>query len=156
MAKILLLNGPNLNLLGEREPGVYGHVTLAEIEQRARVLAAANGHDLAALQSNSELVWIERLHAARTDETAFIVVNPGAFTHQSVAIRDALTATGLPFVEVHLSNVHAREPFRHRSLFSDRAVGVIAGLGPDGYEFALTAAFRRLQPVAGDGIQTGI
>lgn len=156
MAKILLLNGPNLNLLGEREPGVYGHVTLAEIEQRARVLAAANGHDLAALQSNSELVWIERLHAARTDETAFIVVNPGAFTHQSVAIRDALTATGLPFVEVHLSNVHAREPFRHRSLFSDRAVGVIAGFGPDGYEFALTAAFRRLQPVAGDGIQTGI
>ena len=156
MAKILLLNGPNLNLLGEREPGVYGHVTLAEIEQHARDLAAANGHELAALQSNSELAWIERLHAARTDGTACIIVNPGAFTHQSVAIRDAITATDLPFIEVHLSNVHAREPFRHRSLFSDRAVGVIAGFGPEGYEFALTAAFRRLQPVAGDGIQTGI
>jgi 3-dehydroquinate dehydratase-2 len=156
VAKILLLNGPNLNLLGEREPGVYGHVTLAEIEQRAHDLAAANGHDLAALQSNSELAWIERLHASRTDGTAFIVVNPGAFTHQSVAIRDAITATDLPFIEVHLSNVHAREPFRHHSLFSDRAVGVIAGFGPEGYEFALTAAFRRLHPVAGDGIQTGI
>lgn len=156
MAKILLLNGPNLNLLGEREPGVYGHVTLAAIEQAARTQATANGHELDALQSNSELAWIERLHAARTDGTALIVVNPGAFTHQSVAIRDALAATDLPFIEVHLSNVHAREPFRHRSLFSDRAVGVIAGFGPDGYEFALTAAFRRLQQAAGDGIQTGI
>ncbi|HQW81172.1 MAG TPA: type II 3-dehydroquinate dehydratase [Pseudomonadota bacterium] len=156
MAKILLLNGPNLNLLGEREPGVYGQMTLAEIELGARALAAANGHELVALQSNSELAWIERLHAARTDGTAFIVVNPGAFTHQSVAIRDAITATSLPFIEVHLSNVHAREPFRHRSLFSDRAVGVIAGLGPDGYEFALTAAFRRLHAVAGQGIHSGI
>jgi 3-dehydroquinate dehydratase-2 len=156
VAKILLLNGPNLNLLGEREPGVYGQMTLAEIELGARALAAANGHELVALQSNSELAWIERLHAARTDGTAFIVVNPGAFTHQSVAIRDAITATSLPFIEVHLSNVHAREPFRHRSLFSDRAVGVIAGLGPDGYEFALTAAFRRLHAVAGQGIHSGI
>ena len=156
MAKILLLNGPNLNLLGTREPGVYGQMTLAEIELCARALAAANGHELVALQSNSELAWIERLHAARTDGTAFIVVNPGAFTHQSVAIRDAITATSLPFIEVHLSNVHAREPFRHRSLFSDRAVGVIAGLGPDGYEFALTAAFRRLHAVAGQGIHSGI
>lgn len=156
MAKILLLNGPNLNLLGEREPGVYGHVTLAAIEQAARAQVTAGGHELDALQSNSELAWIERLHRARTDGTAFIVVNPGAFTHQSVAIRDALAATDLPFIEVHLSNVHAREPFRHRSLFSDRAVGVIAGFGPDGYEFALTTAFRRLQRAAGDGIQTGI
>ena len=156
MAKILLLNGPNLNLLGTREPAVYGHATLTEIEQHLHRLAAVNGHELAALQSNSELAWIERLHLARTDGTSFIIVNPGAFTHQSVAIRDAIVATGLPFVEVHLSNVHAREPFRHRSLFSDRAVGVIAGLGPEGYEFALTAAFRRLQPVAANGIQTGI
>jgi 3-dehydroquinate dehydratase-2 len=156
VARILLLNGPNLNLLGEREPGVYGHATLAAIEQAAQRQATAAGHELEALQSNSELAWIERLHQARTDGTAFIVANPGAFTHQSVAIRDALSATGLPFIEVHLSNVHAREPFRHRSLFSDRAVGVIAGLGPDGYEFALNAAFRRLPRASGDGIQTGI
>lgn len=156
MAKILLLNGPNLNLLGEREPGVYGHVTLAEIERRATDLARANGHDLVAQQSNNELAWIEWLHAARTDGTAFIVVNPGAFTHQSVAIRDAITATDLPFIEVHLSNVYAREPFRHRSLFSDRAVGVIAGFGPQGYEFALFAAFVRLPSARGEGIQTGI
>ena len=142
MAKILLLNGPNLNLLGEREPGVYGHVTLAEIEQGARELAAANGHELAALQSNSELAWIERLHAARTDGTAFIVVNPGAFTHQSVAIRDAITATDLPFIEVHLSNVYRREPFRHHSYVSPVARGVICGLGTQGYLLALEAAAR--------------
>ncbi|MBI2397226.1 MAG: type II 3-dehydroquinate dehydratase [Xanthomonadales bacterium] len=156
MAKILLLNGPNLNLLGEREPGVYGRGTLAEIEQAARTQASASGHELDSLQSNSELAWIERLHAARTDGTAFIVANPGAFTHQSVAIRDALSAAALPFIEVHLSNVHAREPFRHRSLFSDRAVGVIAGLGPDGYEYAMHAAIRHLAKGAVDGIQTGI
>lgn len=156
MAKILLLNGPNLNLLGEREPGVYGRGTLAAIEQAARTQASTSGHELDSLQSNSELAWIERLHAARTDGTAFIVANPGAFTHQSVAIRDALSAAALPFIEVHLSNVHAREPFRHRSLFSDRAVGVIAGLGPDGYEYAMNAAIRHLAKGAVDGIQTGI
>jgi 3-dehydroquinate dehydratase-2 len=144
VAKLLLLNGPNLNLLGEREPGIYGHTTLADIERGANEQARAAGHELDCLQSNSELAWIERLHQARRDGTAFIVVNPGAFTHQSVAIRDALSATGLPFVEVHLSNVHAREPFRHRSLFSDLAVGVIAGLGPDGYGYAIQTAIRRL------------
>jgi 3-dehydroquinate dehydratase-2 len=156
VARILLLNGPNLNLLGEREPGVYGLGTLTAIEQAARAQATANGHACDTLQSNSELAWIERLHSARTDGTAFIIANPGAFTHQSVAIRDALAAAGLPFIEVHLSNVHAREPFRHRSLFSDRAVGVIAGLGPDGYEYAMNAAIRHLAQEKVDGIQTGI
>ncbi len=156
MAKILLLNGPNLNLLGEREPGIYGHTTLAQIEQRCSSIAQAAGHQVSALQGNSEVALIERLHAARTDGTALIVVNPGAFTHQSVALRDAISATDLPFVEVHLSNVHAREPFRHRSLFSDLAIGVIAGFGPDGYEYAMNAAIRRLAKETGDGIQTGI
>ena len=156
MAKILLLNGPNLNLLGEREPGIYGHTTLAQIEQRCGGWASAAGHQLSALQENSELALIERLHAARTDGTALIVVNPGAFTHQSVALRDAIAATDLPFVEVHLSNVHAREPFRHRSLFSDLAIGVIVGFGPDGYEYAMNAAIRRLAKETDDGIQTGI
>lgn len=149
MAKILLLNGPNLNLLGQREPHLYGFTTLAEVEARARALAEAAGHDFEYLQSNSELALIERLHAARTDQTAFIVVNPGAFTHQSVALRDAIVAADIPFIEVHISNVHAREPFRHRSLFSDVADGVIVGFGTDGYEMALTAAFRRLAASAG-------
>lgn len=144
MAKILLLNGPNLNLLGHREPQLYGATTLAEVHARAQTLANAAGHILEHLQSNSELALIERLHAARTDATAFIVINPGAFTHQSVALRDAIVAADIPFIEVHVSNVHAREPFRHRSLFSDRAAGVIVGFGTDGYDMALNAAFPRL------------
>ena len=144
MAKILLLNGPNLNLLGSREPHVYGSSTLADLEARCERIANAAGVTLTGLQSNSELALIERLHAARTDETAFIVINPGAFTHTSVAIRDAIMATELPFIEVHLSNVHARESFRHRSLFSDRAVGVILGFGVAGYEMAMQAALRRI------------
>lgn len=144
MAKILLLNGPNLNLLGSREPQLYGHTTLADVELRCKGLAEAAGLTLATLQSNSELALIERLHAARTDATAFIVINPGAFTHQSVALRDAIVASAIPFIEVHISNVHAREPFRHRSLFSDRAVGVILGFGPEGYDMAMGAAIRRL------------
>ena len=144
MAKILLLNGPNLNLLGSREPQLYGHTTLADVELRCKGLAEAAGLTLATLQSNSELALIERLHATRTDATAFIVINPGAFTHQSVALRDAIVASAIPFIEVHISNVHAREPFRHRSLFSDRAVGVILGFGPEGYDMAMGAAIRRL------------
>ena len=144
VAQILLLNGPNLNLLGTREPRTYGGRTLADIVAVAFAQAHSAGHDLDHLQSNSELALIERLHAAKSDATAFIVINPGAFTHTSVALRDALAAVAIPFIEVHLSNVHAREVFRHRSLFSDLAVGVICGLGADGYEFALAAALRRL------------
>jgi len=144
MATLLVLNGPNLNLLGTREPGIYGSDTLADIEARLRAQAEAAGHRLAFAQSNAEHALIEQIHRARADGVAFIVFNPAAFTHTSVALRDALLATGIPFIEVHLSNVHAREPFRHRSYFSDVAVGVIAGLGSQGYELALAAALRRL------------
>lgn len=144
MATLLVLNGPNLNLLGTREPGIYGSDTLAAIEARLRAQAEAAGHRLDFFQSNAEHELIGRIHRARADGVAFIVINPAAFTHTSVALRDALLATGIPFIEVHLSNVHAREPFRHRSYFSDVAVGVIAGLGSQGYELALAAALRRL------------
>ena len=144
MATLLVLNGPNLNLLGTREPGIYGSDTLADIEARLRAQAEAAGHRLTFFQSNAEHELIGQIHRAPADGVAFIVINPAAFTHTSVALRDALLATGIPFIEVHLSNVHAREPFRHRSYFSDVAVGVIAGLGSQGYELALAAALRRL------------
>jgi len=144
MATLLVLNGPNLNLLGTREPGIYGSDTLADLEARLRSQAEAAGHRLAFFQSNAEHALIEQIHRARADGVAFIVINPAAFTHTSVALRDALLATGIPFIEVHLSNVHAREPFRHRSYFSDVAAGVIAGLGSQGYELALAAALRRV------------
>ena len=144
MATLLVLNGPNLNLLGTREPGIYGSETLADIEARLRAQAEAAGHRLEFVQSNAEHELIGRIHRAPADGTAFIVFNPAAFTHTSVALRDALLAVGIPFIEVHLSNVHAREPFRHRSHFSDVAVGVITGLGSQGYELALAAALRRL------------
>lgn len=144
MAKLLLLNGPNLNLLGVREPDKYGSTTLEDIVNHLRALAGADGHQLDHLQSNAEFALIERIHAARTDGTAFIIINPAAFTHTSVALRDALLAVGLPFIEVHLSNVHARESFRQHSYFSDIATGVIAGLGAQGYELALRAALERL------------
>lgn len=144
MAQVLLLNGPNLNLLGTREPETYGRQTLADIVSGLSAQASAVGHTLMHLQSNSELALIERLHAAKTDGTGFILINPGAFTHTSVALRDALAAVAIPFIEVHLSNVHAREAFRQRSLLSDLAIGVICGLGACGYEFALTAAMRRI------------
>lgn len=141
MAKLLLLNGPNLNLLGTREPELYGAETLADIEQRCIALAQQLGpHQLACLQSNAEHVLIERIHAARSEGVAFIIINPAAFTHTSVALRDALLGVGIPFIEVHLSNVFAREPFRHHSYLSDKAVGVISGLGAHGYELALQAA----------------
>ncbi len=144
MAKLLVLHGPNLNLLGSREPEVYGQTTLAEIDSDLQGRAAGAGHALESLQSNSELALIERVQAARDDGTSFILSNPAAFTHTSVALRDALAAAAVPFVEVHLSNPHAREPFRHNSFFSDLAVGVIAGFGADSYRYALEAALARL------------
>ena|SRR5579863_6717242 len=144
MARLLLLNGPNLNLLGTREPGIYGTDTLETIEKRTAALARECGHELAAFQSNAEHELIERIHRARAEGVAFLIVNPGAFTHTSVALRDAILATGLPFLEVHLSNTQAREPFRRHSYFSDIAVGVISGLGAFGYEVAVRAAAHRL------------
>ncbi|HEX7112523.1 MAG TPA: type II 3-dehydroquinate dehydratase [Mizugakiibacter sp.] len=144
MAQILVLHGPNLNLLGTREPEVYGRATLAEIDAALARRAEAAGHRVACFQSNAEHALIERVHAARGDGTAFILFNPGGYTHTSVALRDALLAVAIPFVEVHLSNVHAREPFRRHSYFSDVAVGVIAGFGADSYRLALEAALARL------------
>ena len=144
MAKLLLLHGPNLNLLGSREPEVYGHATLAEIDGDLAQRAAAAGHQLECLQSNSELALIDRVQAAGRDGTAFILINPAAFTHTSVALRDALAAVAIPFIEIHLSNPHAREPFRHDSFFSDLAVGIVAGFGADSYRYALAAAIARL------------
>ena len=144
MARILLLNGPNLNLLGTREPEVYGRTTLAEIERDLVEQAAAAGHELVALQSNAEHVLIDLVHAARRDGTRFILINPGAFTHTSIALRDALAGVAIPFIEVHISNMHAREDFRQRSYLSDIAVGVITGLGVDSYRLGLDAAMRRV------------
>ena len=142
--QLLLLNGPNLNLLGTREPGIYGATTLAEIESRLQARAQAAGIGLAAFQSNSEADLVERVQQAGRDGTDFILINPAAFTHTSVALRDALAAVAIPFIELHLSNVHARESFRHRSYFSDLAVGVICGFGKDSYGLALRAACQQL------------
>ena len=148
MAQLLLLHGPNLNLLGSREPEVYGHDTLASIDAELQARAAEAGHRLESLQSNAEHVLVDRVQAARADGTAFILINPAAFTHTSVALRDALTAVAIPFIEIHLSNPHSREPFRQHSYFSDKAVGVICGFGADSYRYALDAALRRLAPAA--------
>jgi len=145
MAHILVLNGPNLNLLGTREPGIYGATTLAQIESSLVTHASALGHSLECFQSNAEAALIERIHQAPAQGTGFIIINPAAFTHTSVALRDALLGVGIPFIEIHLSNVHAREPFRQHSYLSDKAVGVICGLGAEGYRFALEAAHTRLQ-----------
>ena len=142
MARILVLNGPNLNLLGSREPGHYGQDTLDSIESRLTTLAA--GHEMDFFQSNAEFQLLERIHKAGADGVDFILINPAALTHTSVALRDALLGVAIPFIEVHISNVFAREPFRHRSFLSDVAVGVISGLGAQGYELALAAALRRL------------
>ena len=144
MPKLLVLHGPNLNLLGKREPAVYGQATLAAIDADLRARAEAAGHTLECMQSNAEHVLIERVQAARADGTALILINPAAFTHTSVALRDALAAAAVPFYEIHLSNPHAREPFRHHSYFSDLAVGVVAGFGVDSYRYALDAALSRL------------
>ncbi len=140
---LLLLNGPNLNLLGRREPARYGSRTLAEIDGRLQALATQSGAELATFQSNAEHELVERIHRAADDGTRFILINPGAFTHTSVALRDALLAVEIPFIEVHLSNIFARESFRHHSYLSDVAAGVICGLGPQGYELALQAALAR-------------
>lgn len=145
MAKILVLNGPNLNLLGTREPAVYGADTLQDIEQRLTTQAQNAGHQLDCLQSNAEHVLIERIHQAREAQVDFILINPAAFTHTSVALRDALLGVAIPFIEIHISNVHARESFRHHSYLSDVAVGVICGLGVQGYEFALQSAIARIE-----------
>lgn len=144
MAKLLLLNGPNLNLLGSREPEVYGRTTLAQIEADLATRASACGHELVCFQSNAEHALVERVQAARLDGTSLILVNPAAFTHTSVALRDAFAAVGIPFIEIHLSNPHAREPFRHHSYLSDLAVGVVAGFGADSYRLALQAGLNRL------------
>lgn len=144
MATILVLHGPNLNLLGTREPEIYGATTLADINQTLELQALAAGHHLQALQSNAEYELIERIHAAQSEQVDFILINPAAFTHTSVALRDALAGVKIPFIEIHLSNVHAREPFRQHSYFSDIAVGTIVGLGAQGYELALMAACRQI------------
>jgi 3-dehydroquinate dehydratase-2 len=144
MARLLLLNGPNLNLLGSREPQLYGSTTLASIEQRAAAVARQHGHELVAFQSNSEAELIKRIHEAVGESIEYIIFNPAAFTHTSVALRDALLAAGIPFIEVHLSNTHARESFRKHSYFTDIAAGCILGLGAIGYELAVQAAAERL------------
>ena len=145
MARLLLLNGPNLNLLGTREPTLYGADTLASIEKRLTELATKAGHSLTAFQSNAEHELINRIQRCPADGIDFLLFNPGGFTHTSVALRDALLAVKVPFIEVHLSNPYAREPFRQHSYFSDLAVGSVVGLGALGYEFALTAAIERLK-----------
>ncbi|PIE41982.1 MAG: type II 3-dehydroquinate dehydratase [Gammaproteobacteria bacterium] len=144
MATLLVLNGPNLNLLGQREPGHYGNDTLETINQRLTALANAAGYQLDAFQSNTEGEIINKIHSTLGSDVEFIIINPGAFTHTSIAIRDALLGVSMPFIEVHLSNVHAREQFRHHSYFADIAVGTITGLGAKGYEFALQAAIAQL------------
>ncbi|MFQ5756476.1 MAG: type II 3-dehydroquinate dehydratase [Acidiferrobacterales bacterium] len=146
MAELLVLNGPNLNLLGTREPEVYGHVTLDEINQRLAKRAAAAGHHIEFFQSNAEHELVERVQAAVSQNVRFIILNPAAFTHTSVALRDALAASAIPFIEVHLSNIHAREAFRHQSYFSEIAIGAITGLGAQGYELALQYALDQLGP----------
>jgi len=143
LMQVLVLHGPNLNLLGSREPGIYGSTTLPQIDADLAKMAADAGVALQSLQSNHEGVLIDRVHAAAADGTDFIIINPAALTHTSVGLRDALAAVKLPFVEVHLSNVHKREPFRHKSFFSDLADGVICGLGPLGYRLALEYAISR-------------
>lgn len=145
MATITIINGPNLNLLGVREPGHYGNKTLKNIEDSVKSIAINLGHSLSFQQSNAEHEIVEMIHYAFQQQVDFIIINPAAFTHTSVAIRDALLATKIPFIEVHLSNVHAREPFRAHSYFSDIAVGVICGLGAHGYELALQAAHQILE-----------
>ena len=144
MAELLLLNGPNLNLLGTREPEIYGRTTLADIESDLTALAAGDGHRLTCFQSNAEHGLVDRVHQAARDGVDCAIINPGAYTHTSVAIRDAFLATAVPFIEVHLSNIHRREPFRRHSYLSDVAAGVIVGLGPAGYRLAYQAALSTL------------
>lgn len=144
MSHLLLLNGPNLNLLGSREPGLYGTTTLAEIESRLAAEAVMLGHQLSSYQSNHEGALVDRIQQARGEGVSGIVINAGAYTHTSIALRDALAAVAIPYVEVHLSNVHAREPFRHHSYLSEKAIGVIVGFGPKGYRLSLLALHEHL------------
>ena len=144
MATLLVLHGPNLNLLGHREPALYGNTTLDAINQHLEAIATAAGHQLQCMQSNAEHALIDRIHAAQDEGVDFILINPAAYTHTSVALRDALLAVKIPFIEVHLSNIFSREPFRHHSYLSDVALGVVSGLGAHGYELALQAALRHL------------
>ncbi|MDP9084771.1 MAG: type II 3-dehydroquinate dehydratase [Pseudomonadota bacterium] len=144
MARILLLNGPNLNLLGTREPAIYGTASLQTIEAKLAQMASARGHELVALQTNAEHELIAKVHATKDEGIAFVIINPGAYTHTSIALRDAFLGVAVPFIEIHLSNLFAREKFRHQSYLSDLAVGCIVGLGPIGYELALDAACARL------------
>ena len=144
MARILLLNGPNLNLLGTREPDIYGTVTLQQVQATLEGKARARGHDVLSAQSNAEHELVGRVQSARADGVAFIIINPGAYSHTSIALRDAFLAVAVPFIEVHLTNIHAREEFRHHSYLSGIAVGSIVGLGAQGYELALDAACTRL------------
>lgn len=146
MSNILVLNGPNLNLLGTREPDVYGHQTLADINNLLKSLCDAENVGFDSFQSNAEHQLVDRIHAARSDGTAYILFNPGAFTHTSVALRDALLGVAIPFIEVHISNVHKRETFRQQSYLSDIAEGVICGLGTQGYSLALQAALQHISP----------
>ncbi len=148
MAKLLVLHGPNLNLLGKREPEHYGSVGLSTIDARLKALAQEAGHELTTFQSNAEHELVARIHQAGEESVAFIIINPAAFTHTSVSLRDALLGVAIPFIEVHLSNVYRREEFRHHSFLSDIAVGIIAGLGPKGYELAVGAVVERLQGAA--------
>lgn len=148
MASILVLHGPNLNLLGQREPALYGRDTLESINTRLALRAAAAGHELLAFQSNAEHALVERVQATRNDGTEVVIVNPAAFTHTSVALRDVFAAVGTPFIEVHLSNPQAREPFRHHSYLSDLAMGVISGFGAQSYLLALEAAITRLEALS--------
>jgi len=143
--KILLINGPNLNLLGTREPAKYGHTTLPEVEAMVREAGQALGVEVACFQSNHEGGIVDRIHAARTEGVAGIVINPGAYTHTSVAIRDAFAGTAIPFAEIHVSNVHAREPFRHHSYLSEIAAGIVVGFGVEGYLLALRGLVKKLQ-----------
>ena len=145
MATILVLHGPNLNLLGEREPEIYGSTTLNDINQNLQQLARDRGHHLLYVQSNAEYELVERVQDARHEGVNFILINPAAFTHTSVALRDALAAVQIPFIEIHISNPHAREDFRKHSYFSDLAQGVVCGLGPQGYEVGLQAALRYIE-----------
>ncbi len=146
MATILVLHGPNLNLLGQREPGIYGSTTLDDINQHLEQMAREHSHHLLCMQSNAEYELVERVQEARNEGVNFILINPAAFTHTSIALRDAIAAVGIPFIEIHLSNTHAREKFRQHSYFSDLAEGVICGLGAQGYELGLRAALNHLEP----------
>ena len=144
MAKVLLINGPNLNLLGQREPEIYGSDTLADIESRLQAQAKAAGHELMCFQSNTEGDIVDRIQAAQSEGVVYIIINAGALTHTSVALQDVLAATAIPFIEVHISNVYAREAFRHHSYLSALASGIIVGIGTQGYELAMEAVIRRL------------